>query len=286
MHNLTTEPAVAATVKGSQSPLAVSATNFSAFYPTVGGEQIHALADFTLDVEDGEFVVIIGPSGCGKSTFLRTVADLHDTNHAAGKLTVCGGPPRSARLSRQIGFMFQQPALLPWRTVIENVNIPLEVAQIDKPRITPREMLKLVGLAGFEKALPRECSGGMRQRVAMARSLMLQPSVLLLDEPFAAVDEFNRDRLNLALQDIWAATNPAVLYVTHSVMEAVFLADRIVVMSVRPGRVRGIIEIPFERPRSLDLRTTVEFFHLMNKARGLFQQEPDIPHEYCSAVRK
>lgn len=267
-----------AAAKGSQSPLAVSATDFNAFYPTVSGEEFHALEDFNLHVEDGEFVVIIGPSGCGKSTFLRAVADLHDPDHVGGKLTVCGGPPRASRLSRQIGFMFQQPALLPWRSVIDNVNVPLEVAKIDNPRITPREMIKLVGLTGFENALPRECSGGMRQRVAMARSLMLQPSVLLLDEPFAAVDEFNRDRLNLALQDIWTATNPAVLYVTHSIMEAVFLADRIVVMSIRPGRVRGIIEVPFKRPRTLDLRTTVEFFNLMNEARGLFEHEPDVNH--------
>ena len=171
--------------------------------------------------------------------------------------------------------MFQQPALLPWRTVIDNVRLPLQVAGIKDPPVQPQELIDLVGLTGFEDALPRECSGGMRQRAAMARSLMLTPSVLLLDEPFASVDEITRDRLNLALQDIWTATRPAVLYVTHSLTEAVFLADRVIVMSARPGRVAGTVDVPFERPRPLDLRATIEFLEVTNRVRDRIQQEAE-----------
>ena len=164
---------------------------------------------------------------------------------------------------------------LPWRTVIDNVRLPLQVARIKDPPVQPQELIDLVGLTGFEDALPRECSGGMRQRAAMARSLMLTPSVLLLDEPFASVDEITRDRLNLALQDIWTATRPAVLYVTHSLTEAVFLADRVIVMSARPGRVAGTVDVPFERPRPLDLRATIEFLEVTNRVRDRIQQEAE-----------
>ena len=254
---------------------AVSAVDCGCVYPTVSGAPVHALGPFTLDVMPAEFVAIIGPSGCGKSTFLRSVADLHDPSYTRGELTVCGVTPGEARRGRRIGFMFQQPALLPWRTILDNVRLPLQVARISDPAVEPEKLLELVGLTGFEDALPRECSGGMRQRAAMARSLMLTPSVLLLDEPFASVDEITRDRLNLALQDIWTATQPAVLYVTHSLTEAVFLADRVVVMSARPGRVAGVVEVPFRRPRSLDLRATIEFLEVTNRVRDGIQREAD-----------
>ena len=254
-------------------------------YPTVSGQLVHALGPFTLDVMPAEFVAIIGPSGCGKSTFLRSVADLHGQDYTSGKLTVCGLTPHQARRGRRVGFMFQQPALLPWRTVIDNVRLPLQVAGIKDPPVQPEELIELVGLTGFEDALPRECSGGMRQRAAMARSLMLTPSVLLLDEPFASVDEITRDRLNLALQDIWAATRPAVLYVTHSLTEAVFLADRVVVMSARPGRVSGMVDVPFERPRSLDLRATVEFLEVTNRVRDGIRQEAESPDSWATGGR-
>ena len=254
---------------------AVSAVDSGCVYPTVSGASVHALGPFTLDVMPAEFVAIIGPSGCGKSTFLRSVADLHGPGYTRGKLSVCGVTPEEARRSRRVGFMFQQPALLPWRTVIDNVRLPLQVAGIKDPPVQPQELVDLVGLTGFEDALPRECSGGMRQRAAMARSLMLTPSVLLLDEPFASVDEITRDRLNLALQDIWTATRPAVLYVTHSLTEAVFLADRVIVMSARPGRVAGTVDVPFERPRPLDLRATIEFLEVTNRVRDRIQQEAE-----------
>ena len=259
---------------------AVSAVDCGCVYPTVSGASVHALGPFTLDVRPAEFVVIIGPSGCGKSTFLRSVADLHGEGYTRGDLTVCGVTPQEARRGRQIGFMFQQPALLPWRTIIDNVRLPLQVAGVKDPTVQPEQLIELVGLTGFEDALPRECSGGMRQRAAMARSLMLTPSVLLLDEPFASVDEITRDRLNLALQHIWTVTRPAVLYVTHSLMEAVFLADRVVVMSARPGRVVGIVDVPFERPRSLDLRATIEFLEVTNRVRDRIKQEAESPESW------
>ncbi len=264
---------------------AVSAEESGCVYPTVSGASVHALGPFTLDVMPAEFVAIIGPSGCGKSTFLRSVADLHAPGYTRGKLSVCGVTPEEARRGRRVGFMFQQPALLPWRTVLDNVRLPLQVAGVKDPPVQPEELIELVGLTGFEDALPRECSGGMRQRAAMARSLMLTPSVLLLDEPFASVDEITRDRLNLALQDIWTATQPAVLYVTHSLTEAVFLADRVVVMSARPGRVAATVDVPFERPRSLDLRATIDFLEVTNRVRDSVRREAESPASAATGGR-
>jgi NitT/TauT family transport system ATP-binding protein len=221
---------------------------------------VTALDDVSLDVADGDFVTLLGPSGCGKSTLLRVVADL--VQPTSGSVRVLSGAASAARASRKLGFVFQDAALLPWRTVGENVLLPLQVGprkHRQAPRWSVAELLALVGLAGWEDALPHELSGGMRQRVSIARALMTQPTVLLMDEPFGALDEITRDQLNVELLRIWAETGITVLFVTHSIPEAAFLAQRVVVMSAQPGRIRGVIDVDLPRQRPLALRETSEF---------------------------
>ncbi|MTD12341.1 ATP-binding cassette domain-containing protein [Nakamurella sp. YIM 132087] len=237
-----------------------------------------------LTVRRGEFVAIIGPSGCGKSTFLRAVADLHRSEDTTGDLTVAGTSPEKARLARQVAFMFQKPALLPWLSLRDNVQLPLTVAGVREPAVTPDEMLARVGLQGFERALPRQCSGGMQQRAALARSLMLTPDVVLMDEPFAAVDEITREHLNAQLLDIWSSSGSAVLFVTHSLEEAVYLADRVVVMSARPARITGIVEVDLDRPRRPELRGTQQFLALENEVRRLLYHGGEAHDEHPVAV--
>jgi NitT/TauT family transport system ATP-binding protein len=222
--------------------------NVSQIYRTRAGE-VEALRDLTLDVADGEFIAIVGRSGCGKSTLLRLVAGLHKAT--SGEITVAGTPIREPR--RDIGFMFQRAALLPWRSVLDNVLLPTEIFKLDKRKSRERahELLELVGLAGFEKRLPHELSGGMQQRVSLCRALIQQPRVLLMDEPFSALDALTRADLSVELQRIQMRTRSTVLFVTHSVDEAVLLADRVVVLSPRPGRLQRIVPIDIARPRSL-----------------------------------
>jgi NitT/TauT family transport system ATP-binding protein len=223
-----------------------------------------------LSVAANEFVCLIGPSGCGKSTLLKAIAGLLPERSVQGRITVNGGTPTRARRANAFAFVFQDPVLAPWRTVLENVRLPLEVvggsAQSLASR-SPKELIELVGLSGFENALPSELSGGMRQRVAIARALTLQPSVLLMDEPFGALDELTRDRMHAELLDVWSTTSASVLLVTHSIIEAAFLADRVAVMTPRPGRVKAIIEIPFPRPRLPELKTQVTFLKKTNEIR-------------------
>lgn len=205
-----------------------------------------AITDLSIDVEDGEFVTIIGPSGCGKSTLLRVVADL--LTASAGAAEVLGGSPEAARVRRDIGFVFQDPTLLPWRTALENVNLPLEVGS-NRPvgaagnSDSPAALLALVGLAGRENAMPSELSGGMRQRVAIARALVGKPRILLMDEPFGALDEFTRDRLNEELIRIWQETGTTIIFVTHSLSEAAYLGQRVVAMAANPGRIVEIMDM-------------------------------------------
>lgn len=226
-----------------------------------GQQPLEALAEVDLDVEEGEFMALVGPSGCGKTTLLRLVAGL--VSPTTGEIVLTG------RRGGRVGFVFQSGALMPWRTVRENIRLPLEVGgrRPDDREQRIAELVELVGLAGFEGSYPRELSGGMKQRVALARVLADDPDLLLLDEPFASLDAFSRDRMNEELQRIWMARPMTVMMVTHSIQEATFLADKVVVLSHRPGRVRGIFDVPFPRPRSQVLRYDREFVELSERIR-------------------
>ena len=224
------------------------------------GRELLALSKISFDVKDGEFISIVGPSGCGKSTLLRIIADI--IQPSSGVVAVHGGPAAEARKARKFGFVFQEPVLFPWRTALENVELPLTVAKRNAKEEKRRaaELLELVGLSGFESAQPSELSGGMSRRVAIARALVLQPEILLLDEPFGALDEITRQRMNLELQRIWAESGTTALLVTHNVGEAVFLSDRVFVMGTKPGRFVSEVPIDLPRPRTVELLEKPEFF--------------------------
>ncbi len=227
-----------------------------------------AVRGLTLTVTDGAFVALTGPSGCGKSTVLRMAADL--TTVSSGTVRVCGQPPVEARRQRQLGMVFQSPVLMEWRTVADNVSLPLEIAGVprDVRRRQAEEVLELVGLRDVVDRYPHQLSGGMRQRAAIARALVTRPKVLLMDEPFAALDEITRERLNLELLRIWADTGVTVLFVTHHVEEAVFLSDEVVVLSARPGTVADRIPVPLPRPRNDASRRLPDFFATVNRVRS------------------
>lgn len=228
-------------------------------YPQSGGALV-ALEDVSIDLAPGEFTALIGPSGCGKSTLLRLLADLD--RPTSGTLLLDGEPPSVLRRRHQMGVAFQQATLLPWRTLEENICLPLKLAgrAVDKSAVA--SIIDLFGLKGFEKSRPAQLSGGMQQRVSMARALIIDPKLLLLDEPFGALDEIIRHRLNLELQRIWSENPMTTLLVTHSIQEAVFLSDRVVVMRTRPGRIGQIVPIDLPRPRSPgDLRSPA--FHAL-----------------------
>jgi NitT/TauT family transport system ATP-binding protein len=248
----------------------VELAGVSVVYGT-GAKAVVAVDDVSLDVGGNELVCVIGPSGCGKSTLLKAIAGLLPERAVHGRIAVSGRSPDQARRANAFAYVFQDPVLAPWRSVLANVRLPLEVvpaAVRRKAARSPEELLELVGLTGFESALPSELSGGMRQRVAIARALTLQPEVLLMDEPFGALDELTRDRMQGELLDIWATTNAATFLVTHSITEAVFLADRVAVMTPRPGRLSAVIDIPFGRPRSARLKTEVAFLEKANEVRA------------------
>jgi NitT/TauT family transport system ATP-binding protein len=239
--------------------LEIACREVSMVFSTASGP-IHALANVTLDVQRGEFVSLIGPSGCGKSTLLRLLADV--LQPTAGAIEVRGGSPRRARLARELGFVFQHPGLLLWRNALGNVSLPLEVGAWGRRHAAPHrpeELLELVGLKGFEHAYPRQLSGGMQQRVSIARALVTGPPILLMDEPFGALDEITRDRLNQELLQIWTATGTTIVFVTHSIPEAVYLANRILVFSARPGRVSAEVRIDLPSPRHPAVKDTPAF---------------------------
>ena len=229
--------------------------------------QTHALSRVSLDIAPGEFVSLLGPSGCGKSTLLRLVADLIEPSD--GQITVKGKTPRQARLDREYGIVFQSPVLYEWRSVLHNVELPLEVMRFpaaERDR-RAREMLALVGLKDFERHYPWQLSGGMQQRVSIARALSFKPAILLMDEPFGALDEMTRERMNTELLNIWSQTDTTVIFVTHSIAEAVFLSGRVVVMTPRPGRIEKVVAIDLPRPRNLETREDPRFFELITAVR-------------------
>jgi len=233
----------------------------------VPGGTMTALADINLKVAPGEFVSLIGPSGCGKSTLLRIVGDL--IAPTSGQVQVNGKAAHAARLARDYGIVFQAPVLFDWRTVEANVALPLELLKVDKEERARRvnAMLELVELGGFLKHYPRQLSGGMQQRVAIARALVLQPALLLMDEPFGALDEMTRERMNGEVLRIWAQTGTTVIFVTHSIPEAVFLSTRVVVMSPRPGRITRIVDVDLDQPRNELTRESERYFELVTAVR-------------------
>jgi NitT/TauT family transport system ATP-binding protein len=233
-----------------------------------GAGPVTALHEVSLSIADGEFVALIGPSGCGKSTLMRLVGDLEQPS--AGAISVRGKTPAQARRDRDYGIVFQAPVLYEWRSIRKNVELPLEIMGRPGPqrRARAEALLRLVGLSDFGEAYPHQLSGGMQQRAAIARALSFEPAILLMDEPFGALDEITRERMQLELLTIWGGTRrPTVIFVTHSIPEAVFLADRVVVMSPRPGRVDKIVPIDLPRPRSFETREDPRFFALVTEVR-------------------
>jgi NitT/TauT family transport system ATP-binding protein len=228
---------------------------------------VTALQDIDLEVGQGEFVTLIGPSGCGKSTLLRVIGDLVEPS--TGEAIVNGKPARQARRDRDYGIVFQAAVLYDWRTVAKNIALPLELLGWGRSRRTERvrEMLDLVELTGFESHHPWQLSGGMQQRVSIARALSFSPALLLMDEPFGALDEMTRERLNMELLRIWAETGSTVIFVTHSISEAVFLSTRVAVMSARPGRITAVVPIDLEQPRNAETREDPRFFELVTDVR-------------------
>jgi NitT/TauT family transport system ATP-binding protein len=246
--------------------LVVDAHRISLTFETADGK-VEALSNVDLEVAEGEFVSFIGPSGCGKTTMLRVIADLQQPT--SGSLLVNGMSAEAARLARSYGYVFQAPALFPWRTIEKNLKLPLEIMGFSEREQQQRveRYLSLVNLTGFERKFPWQLSGGMQQRVSIARALSFDPAMLLMDEPFGALDEIVRDHLNEQLLQLWRTTGKTVLFVTHSIPEAVFLSTKIVVMSPRPGRIIDIIDCDFLPDRSLEIRETPEFLKIAQRVR-------------------
>lgn len=248
------------------SDLIISARDLSLTFQT-GDGPVHALKDVSLDINKGDFVSFIGPSGCGKTTFLRVMADLEQPT--SGLVTVNGVSPEQARNARAYGYVFQAAGLYPWRTIGGNIRLPLEIMGFSRSDQDARvaRVLELVELAGFEKKYPWQLSGGMQQRASIARALAFDADILLMDEPFGALDEIVRDHLNEQLLKLWARTEKTIAFVTHSIPEAVYLSTKIVVMSPRPGRITDVIENPLPRERPLDIRDTAEFLAVAHRVR-------------------
>ncbi|MCY4543576.1 MAG: ABC transporter ATP-binding protein [Rhodobacteraceae bacterium] len=249
------------------SGIAIEARELGLRFDTKDGD-IEALRDVNLTVRSGEFVSLIGPSGCGKTTFLRVVAALEEPT--SGTMSVNGMTPDEARRARAYGYVFQASGLYPWRTISRNVRLPLEIMGFNRAEMARRvqDAIDMVGLSGFERRFPWQLSGGMQQRASIARALCFDADILLMDEPFGALDEIVRDRLNEHLLSLWRRTGKTVAFVTHSIPEAVYLSTRIVVMSSRPGRITDVIECPLGPDRPLEIRDTPEFLEVAQRVRA------------------
>lgn len=243
----------------------------SMVYPVNNGDNIVALKNVSFDIREGEFISLLGPSGCGKTTLLRIIADL--LQPTSGSVSIRSQSPRDIRLQQKYGIVFQNPVLYDWRTVRRNICMPMEIMGVPKKERTDRinRMLELVGLQNFGNKYPFELSGGMQQRVGIARALALNPEFLLMDEPFSALDEFTREKLNEDLLGIWSKTNKTVIFVTHNIPESVFLSDRVVVLSPHPGRLSAIVNIDLPRPRVNSLRESPEFYEYVARIRRSFE---------------
>jgi NitT/TauT family transport system ATP-binding protein len=249
----------------------ISISGLSKTFATLQGDRIEALVDINVAISAGSFATIVGPSGCGKSTLLRILAGLIPPS--AGGIEIAGQKVAGPR--KDIGMVFQSSILLPWRTVLDNVMLPAEILGIprDKARARAQELLRMVHLEGFDNKYPQELSGGMQQRASIARALLHDPAILLMDEPFGALDAMTREQMNLELQRIWQESGKTVILVTHSIPEAVFLGDQVLVMTPRPGRLAQVLPVALPRPRGLDGMATPEFGRLTREIRGLLQQK-------------
>ncbi|MDE2199542.1 MAG: ABC transporter ATP-binding protein [Rhodospirillales bacterium] len=253
----------------------MAATGIVKIYPTVSGEAVLALDQVNFSVADGEFVCLVGPSGCGKSTLLRLLAGLDRAD--AGHFALAGQPIDGP--SSEVGVVFQQATLLPWFTIWQNVTLPARVGgrTLDSREAAIREFIRIAGLQGFENKYPYELSGGMQQRAGICRALVRDPRILLMDEPFGALDALTRERMNAELQRIWQSSGKTVMLITHSISEAIFLADRVVVMSARPGRVLRVLDVPIPRPRSFDtIVSHPAYAGLAREIRGLLNAQGEL----------
>ncbi|NCC67758.1 MAG: ABC transporter ATP-binding protein [Clostridia bacterium] len=234
-------------------------------------KDVTALTGVSLDIEKGEFISLLGPSGCGKTTLLRIVADL--IKPTSGQVLIGGDSTGKARKQKKYGMVFQSPVLYDWRTVQKNVELPLELMKLGKQERASRaeKMLELVGLTDFSQHYPQQLSGGMQQRVGIARAFALRPEILLMDEPFSALDEFTREKLNEDLLNIWQRTNKTIIFVTHNIAEAVFLSDRVCVLSPHPGRLSAVVDVSLPRPRTRETRDCPEFSSLVSTVRNSFE---------------
>ncbi len=259
-------------MKGLKSEPEIIIDDLSVTFPSKnGGKPIKALKNISLEMGQGEFISLVGPSGCGKTTLLRAIADLQEPS--SGRISIRGQSTKEIRLEKKFGIVFQAPVLYDWRTVRRNVCMPMELKGLPKKYRTAKvtEMLEMVGLTKFGKQYPHELSGGMQQRVGIARALAIDPEILLMDEPFSALDEFTKEKLHEDLLKIWIKTEKTIVFVTHNIQEAVFLSDRVVVMSPHPGRISAVVDIDMPRPRHLSDKNTSKFNELVAKVRSSFE---------------